>query len=117
MALGLNGPGFIEMGGGYSSVSDGFHNWADEYLRGVLSGGKNSFNGELTRQSRYGDTGWYYALGWNRSWSENWYSELDLRSSPERGFFLPKARTDAFLNPKLPAAQQTGRTVGRGSDL
>ncbi len=117
MPLGLNGPGFIEMGGGYSTVSDGFHNWADEYLRGVLSGGKNSFNGELSRQSRFGDTGWYYALGWNRSWSENWYSELDFGSSTVGGFFLPKVRTDAFINRKLLARKQLVVTLGAGYDL
>src|SRR5258707_4177963 len=83
MPLGLNGPGFIEMGVGYSSVSDGFHNWADEYLRGVLSSGKKSFNGELTRQSRYCHTGWYYALRWERYRDDYRLRALELGSRPE----------------------------------
>jgi YaiO family outer membrane protein len=115
--LGLNGPSFVEFGGDYNSLSGGFQRWEDAYLRGGISSGRNNFNGELSRQSRYGDTGWYYSLGWTRSWSENWYSELDFGSSTVGGFFLPKVRTDALINRKLLSRRQLVVTLGGGYDL
>jgi YaiO family outer membrane protein len=118
--LGLNGPGFIEFGGSYShlsktDLSSPFSPWGDAYLRGVISGGNNTFNGELTRQVRYADLGWYYSLGWNRTWSENWFTDVSAGSST-RGFFLPKFRTDAFVNRKLLARKQLILTGGIGYD-
>ncbi len=116
--FGLNGgPGFVELGGDYNSLSGNFQRWEDAYLRGGISSGRNNFNGELSRQSRYGDTGWYYSLGWIRSWSEDWYSELDFGSSTVGGFFLPKVRTDALINRKLLSRRQLVVTLGGGYDL
>jgi YaiO family outer membrane protein len=120
LSMGMNGPGFIEFGGSYSHLSKTdlatpFAPWGDAYLRGVMSRGGNAFNGELIRQVHYSDTGWYYNLGWTRTWSPTWYTEVSAGTST-RGFFLPKFRTDALVNHKLLARKQLVITGGAGYD-
>ena len=118
--VGLNGAGFVEFGGSYfhlnrTNVSAPFAPWGDAYFRGLMSGGNNKFNGELTRQVHYGDIGWFYNLGWTRTWSPDWYTEISAGTST-RGFFLPKFRTDGFVNRKLLARRQLIVTGGLGYD-
>lgn len=112
---GLNGPGYLEVGGSHSSLSEGNPSWNDAYLRGVMSGGKNVFNGELIRQGRFGDAGWYYSLGLTRTLSENWFGAVHFGSSIG-GFFLPKLRTDATINRKLLPNKQFVASAGFGYD-
>jgi YaiO family outer membrane protein len=119
-SLGMNGPGFIEFGGSYSHLSKTefatpFAPWGDAYLRGVMSRGSNALTGELIRQVRYSDTGWYYNLGWNRTWSPNWFSEVSAGSSTH-GFFLPKFRTDALINHKVLPSRRLVLMAGVGYD-
>src|SRR2546423_3668440 len=116
LPFGLNGLGFLELGGGYSTLNNNLPSWRDAYLHGVMSTGKNSFDGETTRQERYGDTGWFFGLGWTRILSDNWYTDLHFGSSTVSGFLLPKARVDGFLNRKLLARKQLIMTGGFGYD-
>jgi YaiO family outer membrane protein len=116
MPFGVNGPGFIELGGGYSSVSNNQPAWRDFYLRGVVSPGKNSIYGETSRQDRYGDTGWFFGVGWTRTLSDNWYTDLHFGSSSVSGFFLPRVRVDGFINRKLLARKQLVLAGGFGYD-
>lgn len=113
----LNGPGYMEFGGDYFNLNDNNHNWADAYFNGVVSGGRNVFSGQFSRQDRFGDTGWYYSMGWTRAWSENWYTELDFGTSTVAGFFLPRARVDALINRKLLPRKQLVLSLGLGYDL
>ena len=111
---GLDGPGYLEFGGSHSGLSDS-PSWNDFYARGMVSGGRNTFNGQLWRQSRFGDSGWFYDLGLVRTLSPNWYADISAGSS-FGGFFLPKFRTDALINRKLLARKQLVATGGIGYD-
>jgi YaiO family outer membrane protein len=115
LALGLEGPGYIEVGGGHSALTAGNPDWNDFYARAMLSGGRNIFNAELTREARFGDSGWFGDLGLTRTISENWYAQASVGGSVG-GFFLPKFRTDAFINRKLLHRRQLVATVGGGYD-
>ena len=115
ISLGLNGPGYIEVGGSHSQLSAGNPSWSDFYARGVLSGGRNTLNGELTREDRFGDSGWFYDVGLTRTLSEAWYAQFSAGSSIG-GFFLPKFRTDALINRKLLKRRQLVATAGFGYD-
>ncbi|HEY6249456.1 MAG TPA: YaiO family outer membrane beta-barrel protein [Candidatus Angelobacter sp.] len=117
MPMGMNGPGFLELGGSYFNVTGSSPRWDDAYANALISGGRNAVSGQLSRQNRYGDTGWYYGFGWTRVWSENWYSELDFGTSTVQGFFLPKVRTDALINRKLLPRKQLVLQLGAGYDL
>lgn len=115
VALGLNGPGYVEIGGSHSSLTNGYTNWNDFYARGVVSGGRNVINGEITREGRYGSSGWFGGLGLTRTVSENWYAQISAGASAD-GFFLPKYRIDSLLNRKFLARRQLVANVGFGFD-
>jgi YaiO family outer membrane protein len=116
IALGLDGPGYIELGGGHSSLSEPNGDWNDFYMRGSVSGGHNIFNGELTREARFGDSGWFYGLGVTRTVSENWYAQISAGGSAGGGFFIPRFRTDGLINRKLLRSRELVLTAGLGYD-
>ena len=113
---GLNGPGYIELGGSRSSLSGGLTDWTDAYLRAFLSGGSNGFSGEFSRQQRWGELGYWYSLGWTRTITENWYSELTAGTSSTGGRFLPKYRFDGMIHRKLLPRKQLVVSAGGGYD-
>lgn len=115
VALGLNGPGYLEIGGSHSALTGGNGDWNDFYVHGMISGGRNAFTGELTRQAHFGDSGWFGGLGLTRTLSENWYAQISGGASAG-GFFLPRYRTDALLNRKLLSKRQLVATLGFGFD-
>lgn len=115
LTLGLNGPGYIELGGSHSALTGGNANWNDFYFRGMLSGGRNAFTAEINREGRFGDSGWFGGLGLTRTLSEDWYAQISAGASAG-GFFLPKFRTDALINRKLFKRRQLVATVGIGFD-
>jgi len=81
LPLGMDGPGYVEVGGGYSALSASNPSWNDFYVRGMISGGRNAWTGELTRQSRFGSSGWFYGVGLTRTLSENWYAQVSAGGS------------------------------------
>jgi len=111
----MDGPGYIEVGGSHSALTAGNPDWNDFYARAMLSGGRNIFTGEITRQARFGDSGWFGAVGITRTLSENWYAQLSAGGSVG-GFFLPKLRTDALISRKLLHRRQLVASVGGGYD-
>lgn len=115
VALGLNGPGYLEVGGAHSSLTDHYADWNDFYLRAVLSGGRNVWNGELTREGRFGGAGWLYDVGLARTLSEDWYAQFSAGSSVG-GFFLNTFTGDAIINRKLLSSRHLVATVGVGFD-
>jgi YaiO family outer membrane protein len=84
-------------------------------MRGQVSGGRNAISGELAREQRFGDDGWYGGLGLTRTLSENWYAQVSAGGSAG-GFFLPKFRVDGLINRKLLRRRQLVVTVGMGFD-
>ncbi|HKW18998.1 MAG TPA: YaiO family outer membrane beta-barrel protein [Terriglobales bacterium] len=115
VALGLNGPGYIEVGGSHSSLTGSNADWNDFYLRGTLSGGKNTLNAEIDRQARFGDSGWFGGVGLTRTLSEAWYAQFSAGGSAG-GFFLMRYRLDALINRKLLSRRQLVATAGFGYD-
>jgi YaiO family outer membrane protein len=116
-ALGMvmDGPGYIEVGGSHSALTAGNSDWNDFYARAMLSGGRNIFTGELTREARFGDSGWFGDLGLIRTLSENWYAQVSAGGSAG-GFFLPKFRSDALISRKLLPRRQLVLSLGGGYD-
>jgi len=115
VAMGLDGPGYIEIGGSHNNLTGEYPNWNDFYMRGMVSGGRNAFTGEITHQDRFGDTGWYGDAGIVRTLSDNWYAQASAGASVG-GFFLPRYRLDALINRKLLPRRQLVVTAGMGFD-
>jgi YaiO family outer membrane protein len=104
---------YVEAGGSYRQLSNGFGRWSGGYARGVLAQGKNIWNGEVNGQHEFGDAGVYLAAGDTYNFNSDWYASLTLGSSVG-GFFWPRFRADAFVNRKWAERKQLITTFGFG---
>lgn len=104
---------FVEAGGDYLALTNGFGYWAGGYARGVVTSGKNIWNAEVNGQHEFGDAGIYLAAGDTYNFNHDWYGSLTAGSSVG-GFFWPRFRTDAFINKKWMARKQLITTFGFG---
>jgi len=115
-AEGPNGPGYIEVGGSRSDLTDPQPHWTDAYVRGVINlTPTNSFSLETDRQARFGDSGYFGSIGLTHSFTPNLYTNAYVGSSVG-GDFLPKFRFDGFVNYKLLPEKQLVANLGVGYD-
>jgi YaiO family outer membrane protein len=104
---------FVEVGGSYRKLTNGFGDWSGGYARGVLTNGKNIWSVEVNGQHEFSDRGVYLAAGDTYNFNSDWYASLTLGSSVG-GFFWPRFRADAFVNRKWGARKQFITTLGYG---
>ncbi len=104
---------YLESGGSYMTLSNGFGYWTSGYSRAVYARGEDVWNGELNAEHEFGDTGAYFALGDTHTLNADWYASLTVGSSAD-GFFLPRFRGDGFLNRKWLRRRQWVTTAGFG---
>ena len=104
---------FLEAGGSYRQLTNGFGDWYGGYARGVVAIGKNTLSAEVNGQHEFGDGGVYLAAGDTYNFNSDWYGSLALGSSVG-GFFWPRFRADAFVNHKWRARKQFITTLGYG---
>jgi len=104
---------YVEGGGDYLHLTNGFGYWAGGYSRAVITKGKNIWNGEVNGQREFGDAGVYLAAGDTYNFNSDWYGSLTAGSSVG-GFFWPRFRADGFTNKKWMARKQLITTFGFG---
>lgn len=104
---------FVESGGSYQTLTNGFGDWAGGYSRGVYDHSKNVWSAEVNGQREFGDAGAYFAAGNTHTLNPDWYGSLTVGSSMG-GFFWPRFRADGFLNKKWLPRKQWITTVGYG---
>jgi YaiO family outer membrane protein len=104
---------FVEAGGDYLNLSNGFGYWAGGYARGTVTTGHNVWNAEVNGQHEFGDAGVYVAAGDTYNFNSDWYGSVTLGSSVG-GFFWPRFRADAFINKKWMSRKQLITTFGFG---
>jgi YaiO family outer membrane protein len=104
---------FVEAGGNYSQLTNGFGVWSGGYALGVFVTGKNIWNVEINGQHEFSASGVYMAAGDTYNFNSDWYASLTLGTSVG-GFFWPRFRGDGFLNHKSGARKQFITTVGYG---
>jgi YaiO family outer membrane protein len=102
---------FVETGGSYRDLSNGYGHWAGGYARGVVVVGQDTVNAEVNEQYEFGDTGAYIAAGDTHVFNSGWYGSLTLGSSIG-GFFWPRFRSDGFINRKWSERKQFVTTLG-----
>jgi YaiO family outer membrane protein len=105
---------FVEAGGDYLSLTNGYGYWAGGYARGVITQGNNIWNAEVNGQHEFGDAGVYFAAGDTYNFNPDWYGSLTVGSSVG-GFFWPRFRGDGFINKKWMAHKQLITTLGFGT--
>lgn len=104
---------YVETGGNYLALSNGFGYWAGGYSRAVYTRGNDVWNGEINAQHEFGDAGVYFAAGDTHTFNADWYGSLTVGSSAG-GFFWPRYRTDTFLSKKWMGRKQFITTGGFG---
>jgi len=104
---------YVETGGSYLTLSNGFGYWAGGYARGVYEHGKSIWNAEINGQHEFGDAGVYMAVGDTYNFNSDWYGALTMGTSAG-GFFWPRYRADGFLNKKWLGRKQWITTAGMG---
>ena len=104
---------FVETGGSYQTLTNGYGYWGGGYARAVYEKGPDVWDAEVNGQHQFGDTGVYFAAGDTHTFSPDWYAALTVGSSAG-GFFWPRFRTDAFLNKKWLQRKQWITTAGFG---
>jgi YaiO family outer membrane protein len=104
---------YVEAGGDYLGLTNGFGHWAGGYARGVMTNGNNIWNAEVNGQHEFGDAGVYMAVGDTYNFNPDWYGSLTAGSSVG-GFFWPRFRTDGFINKKWMGRKQLITTLGFG---
>ena len=102
---------YIETGGSYMNLTNGYGHWDGGYARGVYQRGSNVWDAEMNGQQQFGDAGVYFAVGDTHTFNPDWYGALTVGTSAG-GFFWPRFRTDAFLNKKWLGRKQWITTAG-----
>jgi YaiO family outer membrane protein len=104
---------YVESGGNYLTLTNGFGYWAGGYFRGVLEKGNSVWNAEVNGQEEFNDAGVYVGVGNTYNFNPDWYGSLTVGSSVG-GFFWPRFRTDGFINKKWLGRKQWITTFGVG---
>jgi len=104
---------FVEVGGSYRQLTNGFGDWSGGYARGLFVIGNNIWNVEVNGQHEFSDGGVYLAAGGVHTFNSDWNASLTLGSSVG-GFFWPRFRADAFLNRKWSGRKQFITSLGYG---
>ena len=104
--------GELEAGGIYYKLSEGFGTTRGAYVRGRLdTGAADQWRAEATELKRFGDDGFYGALGNVHQFDADWFSSLTLGSSAG-GFYWPRIRSDGSLSRRWLAGRNLVTTVG-----
>jgi len=104
---------YVESGGNYLALTDGFGNWTGGYAHGVIEQKRNIWNAEINGQCEFGDAGVYFGVGNTYNFNPDWYGSITLGSSAG-GFFWPRFRADGFINKKWMGRRQFISTFGFG---
>jgi YaiO family outer membrane protein len=102
---------YLEAGGDYLNMNASYGSWSGGYMRGVLSTGTDVWNGEISGQHEFGDTGIYGAVGDTHTFNSDWFGSLSVGSSAG-GFFWPRYRLDGFINRKALKRKQWVASAG-----
>ena len=104
--------GELEAGGIYYGLNKGFADTRGAYVRGRLdTGTANQWRAEAVELKRFGDDGFYGALGNVHQFDADWFSSVTIGSSAG-GFYWPRLRTDTSLSRRWLAGRNLVTTVG-----
>jgi len=105
------GSSWVEAGGFYHHVSDGFGSWKGGYARAVLASARNAWYFDAKAQEAFGDRGVYGSLANVHSFGSRFYTQLGVGAGTG-DFVLPELRLDGSLNFKLGSAKALVLTAG-----
>ena len=104
--------GTVEVGALNHQLTAGYPEWRHTFVRGnVRSSANNSWDAEVLRAERFGDSGTLFVLGNTHHFDERWYGNVGISGS-SGGFFLPSLRADITANRKWGARSNLITTFG-----
>ena len=108
--------GYVEVGGNYHTLSDGYGTWNGQYLKGeVQSDPYNRWSAEVLSQREFGERGYYGSVGNTHVIDQDWFTVLSVGGgTPSDATFMPRYRVDGFINRKWLARRQLITTFGLG---
>ncbi|MBI3772783.1 MAG: YaiO family outer membrane beta-barrel protein [Gammaproteobacteria bacterium] len=114
MSGSANPSGYVSLDYMHAELSGGYSDWSDRTLHLNLQlRSDDQVSVEISKQTHFDDQGTFYGLGFNHTFSRNWYGALNLGSS-KGGIFLPQFRADAFLSRKWMDDKRLITTLGLG---
>lgn len=102
---------WVEAGGFYHQVTEGFGSWTGGYARAVLAGPRNTWYLDARGQEAFRDRGGYGSAANVHSFSPWLYTQVGAGGGSGR-FVLPDLRLDGSLTLKLGAARRLLLTAG-----
>lgn len=105
------GTSWVEAGGFYHPVSNGFGHWKGGYARAVLSGARDVWYLDAKAQEAFGDRGVYGALANVHTFGSRLYSQIGVGGGTG-SYVLPDLRLDAALATKLGSDRSLVITAG-----
>ncbi|HEX7024114.1 MAG TPA: YaiO family outer membrane beta-barrel protein [Gemmatimonadales bacterium] len=105
------GASWIEAGGFYQRVTNGFGDWRGAYGRAVIAGSRNVWYLDARAQEAFRDQGVYGSVANVHTLSGRVYSQLGIGGGTGE-FVLPDLRLDASLSVKLGRARRVIATAG-----
>lgn len=95
---GQQATGYIEIGGGAATVTNGQGNWSGAYLRGSYGyPNQDILNYEVRAAKRFGEDGVYFGVLYSHFFKPDLYASFGVASST-KGFFFPGVRVDASIS-------------------
>ncbi len=105
------GASWIEAGGFYQRVANGFGDWKGAYSRAVIAGSRNVWYLDARAQEAFRDQGVYGSVSNVHTLSGRVYSQLGIGAGTG-DFVLPDLRFDASLSVKLGRTRRVIATAG-----
>jgi YaiO family outer membrane protein len=102
---------YVESGGSYMALTNGYGNWYGGYTRAVYQKGNDVWNGEINGEQEFGDAGVYFGVGDTHTFNPDWFGALTVGSSAG-GFFWPRYVGTGMLNKKWLQRKQWITTGG-----
>jgi YaiO family outer membrane protein len=102
---------WVEAGGFYQHVSNGFGSWTGGYARLVLAGTRNAWYLDAKAQEAFRDRGVYGSLANVHSFGSRLYTQLGVGAGTGK-YVLPDLRADGSVTLKLGAARALLFTAG-----
>jgi YaiO family outer membrane protein len=108
--------GYVEAGGDYHWLTNHFGSWSGTYVKGeVQTDPSNRWSAEEINQREFGSGGVYGDIGNTHVFNDDWYSSVTVGGGGI-ATFLPRLRTDGFINRKWLEQRQLVTTFGLGAD-
>jgi YaiO family outer membrane protein len=103
----------VELSTTSQQLSNGYGDWNDLTLRGVVDAGPHVLQAELSAKRQFGKDGVFVGVADTITLNPDWFTTLSLGAG-DGAFYLPQLRGDAFLSRKWLEKRNFVTSIGLG---